>query len=167
LMPYVDSLRPFTFWYRQIWAESLGKDGKGTLPVSAMGTVDQHSQLQLYLDGPADKLFTLILIKNIDSSRLPAATGEVDLGYLNGKSLGDLLDASQRATAEILVRNGRPTRVLRIARVDEEAIGALMAHYQLETILAARLLGVDPFDQPAVEQGKRLAREYLANKETP
>lgn len=167
LMPYVDSLRPFTFWYRQIWAESLGKDGKGTLPVSAMGTVDQHSQLQLYLDGPPDKLFTLILIKNIDSSRLPAVTGEVDLGYLNGKSLGDLLDASQRATAETLVRNGRPTRVFRIARVDEEAIGALMAHYQLETILAARLLGVNPFDQPAVEQGKRLSREYLADKETP
>ena len=66
-----------------------------------------------------------------------------------------------------LVRNGRPTRVFRIARVDEEAIGALMAHYQLETILAARLLGVNPFDQPAVEQGKRLSREYLADKETP
>ena len=79
-----------------------------------------------------------------------------------GRTLGDLLDVSQRATAETLARNGRPVRILRVATLDERSLGALMMHYMLETIIAADLLGIDPFDQPAVEEGKKLARQYLA-----
>ncbi|MGZ0188537.1 MAG: glucose-6-phosphate isomerase [Alphaproteobacteria bacterium] len=161
LMPYVDVLAPFAFWFRQLWAESLGKDGHGTLPVNALGTVDQHSQLQLYLAGPNDKLFTLILADRPSTNPAPQLTDDAELAYLNGRPLGDLLDAEQLATAATLIANNRPTRILRISQADEQTLGALMAHYELETILAARLLGVDPYDQPAVEEGKVLARQYL------
>lgn len=163
LMPYVDALAPLAFWFRQLWAESLGKDGNGTLPANALGTVDQHSQLQLYLAGPNDKLFSLILADPpaAASQTAPLATSDPDLAYLNGRPLGDLLDAEQRATAEALIRNRRPTRIFRVAAADEASLGALLGHYELETILAADLLGVDPFDQPAVEEGKVLARQYL------
>lgn len=162
LMPYQDALQPFAFWFRQLWAESLGKDGNGSLPVNALGAVDQHSQLQLYLAGPSDKLFTLILADTTGQGGKAAASDDAELAYLDGKRLGDLLDAEQRATAETLIKNGRPTRIIRIGQPDEHTIGALMAHYMLETILAARLLDVDPFDQPAVEEGKELARAYLS-----
>lgn len=165
LMPYVDRLAYFGLWYRQLWAESLGKGGKGTTPIRAMGTVDQHSQLQLYLDGPSDKMFT-VLIRDTEGQgeRVTAAAigGEKELAYLAERSMGDLLAAEARATAETLARNGKPTRIIRIAHLDEAVMGALLMHFMLETILAAELLQVDAFDQPAVEQGKILTREYLA-----
>lgn len=167
LMPYQDALQPFAFWFRQLWAESLGKDGNGSLPVNALGAVDQHSQLQLYLAGPSDKLFTLIFANATGKGSDATQSDDPDLAYLGGKRLGDLLDAEQRATAETLVKNGRPTRIIRINQPDEYSIGALMAHYILETILAARLLNVDPFDQPAVEEGKELARAYLSANLSP
>ena len=164
LMPYVDRLAPFAFWYRQLWAESLGKDGNGTTPINALGTVDQHSQVQLYLGGPKDKLYTLIFgpAEGAGDMVMPNLATEPEFSYLVGRTMGDLLDAEQRATAETLARNGRPTRVLRVGSVGEESMGALMMHFMLETIIAADLLGVDPFDQPKVEEGKVLARQYLA-----
>lgn len=164
LLPYIDRLAPFGLWYRQLWAESLGKAGQGTTPIAARGTVDQHSQLQLWLDGPADKMFTLILGEAAGTGgRLDAAlAGGIGLEYLDGRTMGDLLAAEQEATAETLIRSGRPTRIMRIARADGETMGALMMHFMLETILAADLFGVDPFDQPAVEDGKRFARARLA-----
>lgn len=163
LMPYSDRLSWFAMWFRQLWAESLGKDGKGTLPVRAVGTVDQHSQLQLYLAGPADKLFTVVHTATAGTGRVvsPDLAGDSRLAYLAGRKMGDLFDAEQRATTETLIRNGRPTRILKVDRVDERTMGGLMMHYFLETIIAADLLGVDPFDQPAVEEGKVLTRDYL------
>ncbi|HEU0071743.1 MAG TPA: glucose-6-phosphate isomerase [Alphaproteobacteria bacterium] len=164
LMPYVDRLASFAFWYRQLWAESLGKDGQGTTPINALGTVDQHSQLQLYLAGPKDKLYTLMLgpAEGAGDMVMPALAAEPEFSYLVGRTMGDLLDAEQRATAETLARNGRPTRILRVSAIDEATMGGLMMHFMLETIIAADLLGVDPFDQPAVEEGKVLARKYLS-----
>jgi len=164
LMPYLDRLAPLALWYRQLWAESLGKDGHGTTPNAARGTVDQHSQLQLWLAGPRDKMFTLILgaPEGTGPAIDTAPAGGDGLDYLAGRTMGDLLAAEQRATAETLARAGRPVRLLRVARAEERSLGALMMHFMLETILAADLLGVDPFDQPAVEEGKRLARDYLA-----
>lgn len=163
LMPYSDRLGWFGMWYRQLWAESLGKDGKGTLPVRAMGTVDQHSQVQLYLGGPRDKMFTVVLTACAGRGRVVPAELASDpaLAYLAGRQMGDLFDAEGRATAETLVRNGRPTRLISVDRVDEAVMGGLMMHYFLETIIAAHLLKVDPFDQPAVEEGKVLTREHL------
>jgi len=163
MMPYVDRLEYFGLWYRQLWSESLGKDGKGTTPITAMGTVDQHSQLQLYLDGPNDKLFTLIMLScsGDGPSVDPALAVDKSIAYLSGKSVGDLMDAGQRATAESLIRNKRPTRIFKINGLDESIMGALIMHFILETIISAHLFSVNPFDQPAVEGVKVIAREYL------
>ncbi len=163
-MPYVDRLADFGLWYRQLWAESLGKNGTGTTPIRAVGTVDQHSQLQLYLAGPADKMFTVVMLDCAGTGATVDAGLAADeaLGYLRGRTMGDLMDAEQRATAETLARNGRPTRLIRLASLDEAVMGGLMMHFMLETIISAHLLGVDPFDQPAVEEGKVLTRRYLA-----
>jgi glucose-6-phosphate isomerase len=166
MMPYVDRLEPFAQWYAQLWAESLGKDGKGTTPVRALGTVDQHSQLQLYLAGAGDKFFTIVTTAHTGrGERFPLHAPDRDLAWLAGRTMGDLMDASQRATAETLIRNGRPTRVITIDPLDEHGLGELIMHFLIETILAGHLLGVDPFGQPAVEEGKRLARRYVAELE--
>ncbi|MBM3644893.1 MAG: glucose-6-phosphate isomerase [Alphaproteobacteria bacterium] len=165
LMPYCDGLGYFGLWFRQLWAESLGKGGQGTTPVRAMGTVDQHSQVQLYLGGPADKMFTVLIgdTAGVGAPVSPAALGgDAALSWMGGQSLGDLLLAEADATAATLQRNGRPTRVIRFEALDERVMGALMMHFMLETIFAAHLLGVDAFDQPAVEEGKVLTRQYLA-----
>jgi glucose-6-phosphate isomerase len=164
LMAYADRLERFSRWYVQLWAESLGKDGKGTTPLGALGPVDQHSQLQLFIAGPRDKLFTVITTATrgqgprIDAD-LAKRAGEPDLG---GRTMGDLVAAQGRATAETLAKNGCPVRTMHVETLNEESLGALMMHFMLETMIAAHLLGVDAFDQPAVEEGKVLAKQYLA-----
>ena len=165
LMAYSDRLERLTRWFVQLWAESLGKDGKGMTPIAAIGPVDQHSALQLFLDGPADKFFTIIMTDcrgrgpRIDQA-LAEEAGQPDFG---GRTVGSFVLSQQRATADTLARNGRPVRSLLLDSLNEESIGALLMHFMLETIIAARLIGVDPFDQPAVEEGKELARAYLAD----
>lgn len=163
MMPYLDRLAPFAQWFCQLWAESLGKNGRGTTPIRALGTVDQHSQLQLYLDGPADKLINIVMgdVAGAGPRFTREALGDPALDWLAGRTLGDLLDASQRATAATLTGNGRPVRVILVGPCDARVLGAVLMHFMLETIVTAHLLGVDPFDQPAVEQGKVLARKYL------
>lgn len=163
MMAYADRLEKFVKWYVQLWAESLGKDGKGTTPIGALGPVDQHSQLQLYIAGPRDKLFTVITTgmagkgPRIDGA-LAKLAGEAGFG---GKTIGDLVAAQGRATIETLARNGCPVRSIHIETLDEFTLGELLMHFMLETIIAAHLLGVDPYDQPAVEEGKILAKRYL------
>jgi len=167
LMPYVDRFETFAFWYRQIWAESLGKNGTGTTPIRAMGTIDQHSQVQLYLGGPIDKLFTLVIADSDGqgTTLTPAMLGgDKALDYLSGQSMGDLLKAEADAVAATLAKNGRPVRIIRIPTVDERVMGALMMHYMLETMFAAELWGIDAFDQPEVEASKVLTRQYLSQR---
>jgi glucose-6-phosphate isomerase len=164
LMPYADKLAWLGKWYVQLWAESLGKDGRGTTPVAALGPVDQHSQLQLFIAGPRDKLFTIITVGTRGKGpRMPAdlakLCGEETLG---GKTIGDLVAAQGRATAETLAKNGCPVRTFHVDTVDETSLGELLMHYMLETMIASRLFGVDAFDQPAVEEGKILAKRYIA-----
>ncbi|MCP5412916.1 MAG: glucose-6-phosphate isomerase [Alphaproteobacteria bacterium] len=164
LWPYADALAVFGGWWRQLWAESLGKDGQGSTPVSVLGPVDQHSQLQLFRDGPGNALFTLMQVAT-KGKGLTAPKGrakKLGLDYLAGRKMGDLVDAECRATAQTLFKNGRPVRVIHLEKVDEFHMGALMMHFMLETIVMGRLMGVDPFDQPGVEEGKVLARQYLA-----
>jgi glucose-6-phosphate isomerase len=166
LMAYADRLERLTRWWVQLWAESLGKDGKGLQPVGAIGPVDQHSQLQLYLGGPDDKLFTVMTTGVAGQGpAMDAALAERagEPGFA-GKRVGDLVAAQGRATADTLARNGRPTRRLHVERLDERAMGELLMHFMLETILTGYALGVDPFDQPAVEEGKVLAKRYLAGE---
>lgn len=164
LMPYCDRLADFGLWYCQLWAESIGKNGEGMVPVRALGTTDQHSQLQLYLDGPADKMYSLVLTDIAGSgAQVPSEFADLEgLSYLRGRTMGDLLSVSGRATAETLANNGHPVRIFEVPVVDESSTGALMMHFMAETIIAADLIGVNAFDQPAVEEGKILARQYLA-----
>jgi glucose-6-phosphate isomerase len=164
LMSYSSRLQALALWYRQLWAESLGKDGKGTTPIDALGPIDQHSQLQLYLGGPWDKMFTVIsLPRRGQGPRVdPELAEAVGLARLAGHHVGDLVAAMQRATPDTLARRGRPVRRLELERIDAPTMGGLFMHFILETLFAADLFGVDPFGQPEVEEGKVLARRYLA-----
>lgn len=164
MMPYADRLGRFSDWYVQLWAESLGKGGAGTTPLACLGPLDQHSQLQLFMDGPKEHLINVV--------RVPTAgTGPVlerglceiaGIGFLAGRPLGDLVAAQSEAVPEALGKAGRAVRRIDLDRLDEAAFGALLMHMMLETILAGSLLGVDPFDQPAVELAKVLTRERLS-----
>ena len=162
MLPYSQRLSGFSAWYRQCWAESLGKDGKGTTPICAMGSTDQHSQLQLYLSGPKDKLFHMITLKREgtgDEIEVPKNRPELD--YLNGKTLGDVMAAQQRATFETLSDNRCPVRLIEMDKLDPEHFGALIMHFTLEIMFMSSLFEIDPFDQPAVEESKKLTRQYL------
>lgn len=164
LMPYADKLALLTRWWMQLWAESLGKDGKGTQPVGALGPVDQHSQQQLYLAGPRDKLFTVLTVANkgkgpaIDAA-LAKQIGEQDFA---GKTIGDLVAAQGLAMIDTFAKNGRAVRKLHVDEVNEATHGEILMHFMLETVLTGYAMGVDPFDQPAVEEAKLLAKRYLA-----
>jgi glucose-6-phosphate isomerase len=163
LMAYCDRLERFTHWYVQLWAESLGKNGEGTTPLAALGPVDQHSQVQLFIAGPRDKLFTVVTVgAKGQGPRMDAELAKLagEPGFA-GKTIGDLVAAEARATAETLAKNGCPVRTIHIGELDEETLGELMMHFMLETIIAAHLIGIDAFDQPAVEEGKVLAKKYL------
>ena len=163
LMAYADRLERFTHWYVQLWAESLGKGGKGTTPVAALGPVDQHSQVQLFIAGPRDKLFNVLTVGSKGRGpRMDAELSKIagEPGFA-GKTIGDLAAAEGRATAETLAKNGCPVRAFHVETLDEAALGELMMHFMLETIIAAHLMGIDAFDQPAVEEGKVLAKKYL------
>ena len=165
LMPYGPDLHALGLWYRQLWAESLGKDGRGSTPILAPGPVDQHSQLQLFLDGPGGNLFTILEAPDPTPRRVDAAMAEaIGAGYLGGRTMGELIGAQARATAAMLTDAGRPVRRLSVPAADARAVGGLMMHFMLETVVAAHLLGVDPFDQPAVERGKVLVRRDLESK---
>jgi glucose-6-phosphate isomerase len=163
IMPYSDRLAAFALWFRQLWAESLGKNGHGITPVQAAGTGDQHSQLQLYLDGPLNKFFTIITLDHPS----PAYTLPLPLvnhpavDILAGKSMGDLIMAEQQATIDTLQRHQCPLRIIHCHNLDEQTIGSLMMHYMFETLAMAHLMGINPFDQPAVEESKILTRQYL------
>jgi glucose-6-phosphate isomerase len=168
MLAYADRLERFTRWFVQLWAESLGKDRKGTTPVAALGPVDQHSQLQLFIAGPRDKLFTIVTVASAGrgprmTADLARLAGEPDFA---GRTIGDLVAAQGRATTETLARNGCPVRTINLERLDEASLGELLMHFMLETVITAHLLGVDPFDQPAVEEGKVLAKRYLTSPES-
>ncbi len=163
LMPYVDRLASLGRWFVQLWAESLGKDGKGTTPIAALGPLDQHSQLQLFMDGPREHLITLIRTTTagtgpIIDTELAEMAGAT---YMAGRTVGDIVAAQAGALPMALAEASRPVRTLDIHSLDERTIGAVMMHFMVETILAGRVLGVDPFDQPAVELAKVLTRERL------
>ena len=167
MMPYADRLARFSHWYVQLWAESLGKNDKeGTTPVAALGPVDQHSQLQLFLGGAQHHLTTIIRISSLpdaDTPPIPADLASLaGVPYLAGRTVGELVMAQTQAIGAAFIAHKRPVRIIELSQLDEWSLGWLMMHFILETILAADLFGVDPFDQPAVELGKHLTKDYLA-----
>jgi glucose-6-phosphate isomerase len=168
LMPYSDQLRDFAAWFVQLWAESLGKhtpDGGsvGSTPLPALGATDQHSQVQLFMEGPKNKTLTFISVENrVADVSIPRTFGDVkELGYLGGHSLAELIDIEQRATAGALAKRGRPNMTIHVERVDPRHVGGLMMLFELATAYAGQLYGVDAFNQPGVELGKQFAYALL------
>jgi glucose-6-phosphate isomerase len=166
MMPYADRLRSLGLWFQQLWAESLGKakgvDGApvavGPTPLASVGATDQHSLLQLLMEGPEDKVVLFVAVADPGAevaipSRHP---GIPSLAYLGGHGLGELLATEQRATAEALRRAGRPNVTLRLERLDAHALGELFMLLEIATVYAGALYGVNPLDQPGVELGKQL-----------
>jgi glucose-6-phosphate isomerase len=174
LMPYTDRLRELAEWFRQLWAESLGKrvdrEGRtvhvGPTPVAAVGATDQHSQVQLFMEGPFDKVITFVRLEQFrDDLPIPApgqagAPGvpglPADLAYLPGHTLGELLNAEYEATSAALAEMGRMNATLHLPELTPETFGELIMFFQLATGYAGVWYGIDPFDQPGVELGKRL-----------
>lgn len=164
LWAYMDQLKLFTSWYVQLWAESLGKDGKGITPISSIGPVDQHSQQQLFLDGPKNKFVTFITKDQSGQGNMlkPDIFMGDQFDYIAGRTIGDIVTAQQRATATTLADKAIPVRFITLKTLDAATMGALLMHFMCETIAAAALLNVNAFDQPAVEQSKNLTRQYIA-----
>ncbi len=165
IMPYAARLRDLADWYRQLWAESLGKaydrQGRqvnyGPLPVRALGATDQHSQLQLYMEGPDDKVFTFVGVAEFACDLpipAPGPEGEA-LAYLGGHTLAELFWAEQRSTAWALAKAGRPSLTITLPRVDAYWLGALLYMLEMATAVAGELYDVDAYDQPGVEAGKK------------
>ena len=166
LMPYSDRLRDLAEWFRQLWAESLGKrvdrEGKvvhsGPTPVASVGATDQHSQVQLFMEGPFDKLITFVTVGDAgEDVQIPALEGmPEEVACLGGRTLGGLLNAEYEATSAALARMGRMNCTLALPDLSPEAVGELLMFFQLATGYAGCWYGVNPFDQPGVELGKRL-----------
>ena len=159
LMPYCERLGCVADWFCQLWAESLGKAGKGQTPVRALGAADQHSQLQLWVDGPPDKVVVFVRVEdhgaNID---LPTTYQDLEsVGYLGGHSLAELLNAEQRATELALAKRGRPSATIVLPALSAFTLGQLLYLFEMATVAAGALLEVDPLGQPGVEEGKHLA----------
>lgn len=164
-IPYLQRLYQMIYWYAQLFAESLGKDGKGMTPIKALGSVDQHSQLQLFLDGPKDKFFTFITQSTSNlGNKIKLDTAEFpELDYLNNNCLGDVINANQEATIATLIEQGCPVRRFHFHEFSDQAVGEILMYFMLETILLGYALEINPFDQPAVEIGKQKARKLLAD----
>ncbi|MBI5118159.1 glucose-6-phosphate isomerase [Candidatus Poribacteria bacterium] len=174
MMPYVHRLRDFADWYRQLWAESLGKetalDGRrvntGQTPVKALGATDQHSQLQLYMEGPFDKVLTFIgLDKYPKETRIPRAFPDMEgIAYLGGRSLSELIKAEQQSSALALAKNERPNCAIVLPALNPHTLGQLIYMYEVQTAFAGALYNINPFDQPGVEQGKKYACGMMGRK---
>src|SRR5512138_1167584 len=166
LMPYADALREAGDWFVQLWAESLGKKPDvGPTPFRAVGATDQHSSMQLMMEGPHDKVVTLVRVAQprADVSIVvpEGYRAHAEIAYLDGHTLGELIDAERRATDAALRRAGRPTVSIELPRLDARAVGELLMLLELATAYAGGLYGVNAFDQPGVEAGKRYAQGLL------
>jgi glucose-6-phosphate isomerase len=160
IMPYIDNLKNFTDWYRQLLAESVGKKSFGATPINSMGTIDQHSQLQLYLDGPRNKFFTFISQQNHSDDFLIKDLKNVSTLF-GGKRLREILKIEQETTIEVLNQRKIPIRNFIFDYLNEETLSAFMMRMFLEVILISYVKNINPFDQPEVELRKDLARKIL------
>ncbi|MGZ3650334.1 MAG: glucose-6-phosphate isomerase [Bdellovibrionota bacterium] len=166
LMPYSSQLSAFSRWFCQLWGESLGKNGVGLTPYPAVGATDQHSQMQLYMEGPKDKCLVFVHAKSTAGKMpIPFPQGIDDLtsfSLLKGRSVGALLDAEFRATRDAVTQAGIPNCTLEVDTLDAYSLGALLYFWEIATAVAGATLGVNPFDQPGVEAAKILTKKYLA-----
>ncbi|MHC4551200.1 MAG: glucose-6-phosphate isomerase [Planctomycetota bacterium] len=174
MMPYSYALKDLSDWYRQLWAESLGKTKDlqgndvfvGPTPVKALGTTDQHSQVQLYREGPNDKLFTFLQVNEFsrDVTMGPEPDVAPELDYLAGQKMSKLLNAEKLATEYALLHDKRPCMTVLFDRIDASAIGQFIYLFEVTTSIAGRLFGIDAYDQPAVELGKEATFALMGRK---
>ncbi|OPX22778.1 MAG: glucose-6-phosphate isomerase, partial [Candidatus Latescibacteria bacterium 4484_107] len=165
MMPYVHALKDVADWYRQLWAESLGKkhalDGTivhaGPTPIKALGATDQHSQIQLYVEGPFDKVITFLAVDRYQSALTfpPAYEDLGSLGYLGGHSMSELIQAERMATEFALTRAGRPNLTITLPEVNPFTVGQLLYMLEVQTVFSGGLYNINPLDQPGVEAGKQ------------
>jgi glucose-6-phosphate isomerase len=163
MMPYSSALYLMADWFRQLWAESLGKQTDlsgntvyaGYTPIKALGATDQHSQVQLYREGPNDKVFMFLEVEKFDSDvTIPAGLGVEALEYLEGQSMTHLLTSEKRATEYALLESQRPNLTIRFPRIDAHHIGEFIYLWEMVTAYAGLMLNIDAYNQPAVETGK-------------
>jgi glucose-6-phosphate isomerase len=173
LMPYANGLYLLADWYRQLWAESLGKQHDrsgdevfaGFTPIKALGTTDQHSQVQLYREGPNDKVVGLVEVEAFAPDiAIPRGLGVDTLTYLEGKTIAALLSAEKRATEYALVESQRPNFTIRFPQADARHVGEFIMLWQIATSYAGLMLNIDAYDQPAVELGKRATFGLMGRK---
>ncbi len=159
---YSPKLEKFLFWCQQLIAESLGKKGKGFLPVVSNNPKDHHSLLQLYLDGPRDKLFYVFSLKDELNIRLKTHKIAKELNFINNKSLKAIKLAQKNAVVKVLKTKKIPLREFTINNVNEETLGELFSYFILETSILGKMLKINPFDQPAVEQVKIITKKNIS-----
>lgn len=162
LMPYSNHLFRIGDWYRQLLAESIGKSrGAGPTPINALGTTDQHSQLQLYNDGPNNKFFIFMrLLKHQQNPKVGDVLPE-EIGFLNGKKFGEVIDAAYLGTSRALTKHRRPNVTIEVPKVDAKSIGALFMLFEFQVALLGLLYKVDAFNQPGVEHSKQITKKIL------
>ncbi len=165
MMPYSNALYTLADWYRQLWAESLGKEKSltgetvhaGQTPVKSLGTIDQHSQVQLYMEGPNDKIITFLKVDKFRRNlKIPVVHQDrKELSYLCGAKMEDLINAEQEATALALLEHGRPNMTISFEQINEKEIGRFLGYYELLVTVMGYLYNINTFDQPGVELGKQ------------
>ena len=164
MMPYADSLKLMADWYAQLWAESLGKnvtlDGKpcnvGQTPIKTLGVTDQHSQLQLYTEGPFDKVITFLKVEKFRATTpIPHGCDDIPtIAFLGGKSHNQLIEAERQGTEYALYKAGRMSQTITLPEVNANTVGQLLYFFELVTAYAGALLNIDAFNQPGVEESK-------------
>lgn len=164
MMPYSSLLKEYSAWFVQLWAESLGKDGKGLTPIPGYGATDQHSQMQLFMEGPKDKVMMLIEVEKFHADfNLKNSLKSEAFRNLSPFKLSDLMKAEFEGTLTALEENGRHVVHLKIPSLQEEYVGQLILFAECLTVMVGELLKVDPFNQPGVEAGKKYANQWLKN----
>jgi glucose-6-phosphate isomerase len=158
MMTYADALERLAAWFVQLWAESLGKDGKGSTPHGAVGTTDQHSQVQLYMEGPQDKVIEIVEVEDHPRDlEIPEAYEDLEgVGYLGGHTMAELLNVECDATRRALTEAGHPNSTIKLGALDEEHLGYVFQSLEVQTAITGSLYGVNAFNQPGVEAGKNI-----------
>lgn len=163
---YIPKWSSLNDWFRQLWSESLGKNGKGSTPVIALGTIDQHSILQLFLDSKPNKaaIFLTSSVKNFNNHCTLSKNLPGEWQWLAGKNIADVLQAEAAATRQSMINHHIPLCSMDFEKTDEYAFGKVMWELCMTTILTAHFLDINPYDQPAVEESKKIAKETLSKQ---
>ncbi|MEW6109501.1 MAG: glucose-6-phosphate isomerase [Nitrospirota bacterium] len=166
IIPYADGLKCLSEWFCQLWAESLGKLGMGMTPYPSVGTTDQHSQLQLWMEGPEDKVIIFISVDDYRTDiKIPEVFENIEgTSYLSGHNLSDLIKAEEESTELALARIGRPNMTIHVPLIDAYHLGQLFHFFEIATAFTGFLMGVNPFNQPGVEEGKNYTYGMMGKK---